>query len=122
MTECEECQLFRLLSRCALALLGTAGIALLVLGCVLPSPRNWHPLFVVIFYVLSPLPSLIARRCTKDRGAISSAARASAYFFTAAIVISAFALPIVLASLPVPPHVRLPGTEGGGAVEVWSVF
>lgn len=107
---------------CALALLGTAGIALLVLGCVLPSPRNWHPLFVVIFYVLSPLPSLIARRCTKDRGAISSAARASAYFFTAAIVISAFALPIVLASLPVPPHVRLPGTEGDGAVEVWSVF
>lgn len=119
MTDCEEPQLFYLLSRCALAILGSVGVTLLVLGCVLPEPRNPYPLFVVIFYVLSPLPSLIVRCCKEDT-AISSAAQEFAYFFTTGIVLSAFGLPLVLARLPALPHVMLPGTEDDGAV--WSIF
>ncbi|KAH7935132.1 leptin receptor gene-related protein [Rhipicephalus sanguineus] len=78
-------------------------MTLLVLGCALPQPSNWYPFFVVLFYVLSPLPTLIARRYKEDV-ASSSAAQELAYFITTGIVISAFGLPLVLARSPAAPH------------------
>ncbi|KAL1423374.1 hypothetical protein MTO96_021135 [Rhipicephalus appendiculatus] len=78
-------------------------MTLLVLGCALPQPSNWYPFFVVLFYVLSPLPTLIARRYKEDV-ARSSAAQELAYFITTGIVISAFGLPLVLARSPAAPH------------------
>ncbi|KAL1430678.1 hypothetical protein MTO96_002282 [Rhipicephalus appendiculatus] len=87
----------------ALAFSGSVGMTLLVLGCALPQPSNWYPFFVVLFYVLSPLPTLIARRYKEDV-ASSSAAQELAYFITTGIVISAFGLPLVLARSPAAPH------------------
>jgi len=80
-----------------LALSASIGLLFLVLGCALPSYNNWWPLFVIIFYVLSPIPTVIARRFQADDMASSSALTELAYFLTTGIVISAFGLPIVLA-------------------------
>ena len=60
---------------------------------------NWYPFTVVVFYLLSPIPSLIARRHSDDSA--SNPCRELAYFLTTGIVMSAFALPIVLARAPV---------------------
>jgi hypothetical protein len=55
---------------------------------------------VVLFYVLSPLPTLIARRYTENSGSSSTAAYELAIFITMGFVVSSFALPIVLARSP----------------------
>ncbi|CAG2178207.1 unnamed protein product [Oppiella nova] len=103
-----------------LAFLGSVGMTLVVLGCALPSfgsdipvPMHslcvcplcsrWWPFFVVIFYVLAPLPSIIARRYQDDVGS-SNACKELALFLTAGIVISAYGLPIILARSPLGPE------------------
>ena len=82
-----------------LAFAGSLGLMFLLLACALPQYNNWWPLFVVIFYILAPLPYVIARRHQDDMGA-SSSAMELAVFFTAGLVISSFGLPIVLAHAP----------------------
>jgi len=77
-----------------LAFLGSIGLLFLFLGCALPG-YNWYPFTVVIFYFLSPLPTLITKRYTE--GGDSSALKDVCAFFTSGLVLSAFALPIVLA-------------------------
>ncbi|EMP32369.1 Putative tyrosine-protein phosphatase auxilin [Chelonia mydas] len=57
----------------------------------------YWPLFVLIFYVLCPIPHFIAKRVSDDTDAASSACRELAYFFTTGIVVSAFGMPIILA-------------------------
>ncbi|CAD5112301.1 DgyrCDS1529 [Dimorphilus gyrociliatus] len=79
-----------------LAFAAALGITLLVLGCALPPYRTWWPMFSLIFYLLSPVPLLIARRYT-DVLESSNALLETCYFLTTGIVISAFGLPIVLA-------------------------
>lgn len=84
-----------------LAFLGSIGMTLVVLGCALPNfGPSWWPFFVVIFYVLAPLPTIIARRYQDDVGS-SNACKELALFLTAGIVISAYGLPIVLARSPI---------------------
>lgn len=58
--------------------------------------RNWWPFFVTLFYLLSPLPTVLARRYQDDVGS-SNACKEMALFLTAGIVISAYGLPLVLA-------------------------
>ncbi|XP_054162772.1 leptin receptor overlapping transcript-like 1 [Oppia nitens] len=77
-------------------------MTLVVLGCALPSYNSWWPFFVVIFYVLAPLPTIIARRYQDDVGS-SNACKELALFLTAGIVISAYGLPIVLSRSPITP-------------------
>nr|CAG4652329.1 EOG090X0J87 [Triops cancriformis] len=71
----------------------------LVLACALPQFDNWWPFFVIAFYVLAPLPSIIAKRYNDDMGS-SNPCKELSIFFTTAIIISAFGLPIVLARAP----------------------
>jgi len=83
----------------ALAFSGSIGLLFLFLACALPQFNNWYPFTVVIFYLLSPIPTLIAKRHSEDSA--SNPCRELAWFLTTGIVISAFALPIVLARAPV---------------------
>lgn len=63
--------------------------------------RVYWPLFVLFFYVLSPIPTFISRRLSDDSDVASNACRELAYFFTTGIVVSAFALPIIMARVAV---------------------
>ena len=54
---------------------------------------------MIAFYILSPIPSLLARRISDDAGS-RNPCKEIAYFITAGIVVSAFGLPIVLARAP----------------------
>ncbi len=56
---------------------------------------------MVIFYLLSPIPSIIARRYTDTSGE-NGQCKEIAWFLTTGIIVSAFALPIVLARAPMP--------------------
>lgn len=56
---------------------------------------KWWPLIVVLFYTLALVPTIFTRRYTQDSG--SAACQEVAIFVTMGFVISAFALPIVLA-------------------------
>ncbi|XP_077294166.1 leptin receptor gene-related protein [Arctopsyche grandis] len=69
-----------------------------ILACALPQYKLWWPLFVILFYILAPIPTLIARR--HSEASSSSSAMEGAIFITMFIVISSFALPIVLARAP----------------------
>uniref|UniRef100_A0A3B3BT61 Leptin receptor gene-related protein n=1 Tax=Oryzias melastigma TaxID=30732 RepID=A0A3B3BT61_ORYME len=75
---------------------GAIGLTFLLLGCALEQYGVYWPLFVLIFYVLSPIPTFISRRLS-DSTESSSACRELAYFITTGIVVSAFGLPIILA-------------------------
>ena len=55
---------------------------------------------MIIFYILAPIPTVIARRY-RDEMSSSSACSELAWFLTTGIIISAFALPILLARAPV---------------------
>lgn len=80
-----------------MALAGSAGMTLLILACTLHQ-QNWWPAIVVIFYILAPLPILISRHISNDGGfgGQSNPSKEWAYFLTTGIVISAFALPIIM--------------------------
>jgi len=105
----------------ALAFTGSIGLLFLFLACALPQFNNWYPFTVVIFYLLSPIPSLIAKRYT-DASGENGQCRELAWFLTTGIVVSAFALPIVLNRAPgaaTPPNSTSPepaeGIISGGA-------
>merc|ERR1712035_217613 len=54
--------------------------------------KNSYGLFVIIFYVLAPLPLVIARNMESESG------MEMAVFFSIGFIISSFALPAVLAN------------------------
>lgn len=56
----------------------------------------WWPMFVIVFYVLSPFPTLVARRFS-DGEERSSLLFEVCCFITTCIVLSSYGLPIVLA-------------------------
>ncbi|MCL4144316.1 UNVERIFIED_CONTAM: hypothetical protein GTU68_019839 [Idotea baltica] len=58
---------------------------------------NWWPFFIVSFYILAPVPIFISRKLETEATSLS---RSLAHFLTSGIVISAFALPLVLARSP----------------------
>ncbi|XP_015512732.1 leptin receptor overlapping transcript-like 1 isoform X2 [Neodiprion pinetum] len=89
-----------LIALITLAFAGSIGMTFVILGCALPAYQAWWPLFVVLFYILSPIPTLIARRYTEDSGSSSNPCLELAIFVTMGFVVSSFALPIVLARSP----------------------
>lgn len=82
-----------------LAFLGAIGMTLLILACALHS--NWWPFFVLLFYLLTPLPTLLAQRQAERSGGTSHSSMELAIFLTMGLVISAFGLPIILTRAPV---------------------
>lgn len=62
--------------------------------------RVWWPFFVVLFYILAPVPTIIARRYTDDSGNNPNRCLELAIFMTMGFVVSSFALPIILARSP----------------------
>ncbi|BFY99360.1 hypothetical protein BsWGS_02400 [Bradybaena similaris] len=73
------------------------GITFLMLACALPQYNNWWPMFVLFFYLLSPLPTVVARRMSGGYDSSSSACFELCTFLTTGIIISSIGLPIVLA-------------------------
>nr|KAF6374095.1 leptin receptor overlapping transcript like 1 [Pipistrellus kuhlii] len=86
---------------------GAVGLMFLMLGCALPIYNQYWPLFVLFFYILSPIPYCIARRLVDDTDAMSNACKELAIFLTTGIVVSAFGLPIVFARAHLHPNVRI---------------
>ncbi|XP_078252079.1 leptin receptor overlapping transcript-like 1 [Rhinoraja longicauda] len=76
---------------------GAIGLMFLMLGCALPEYNKYWPLFVLFFYIISPIPYCIATRVVADTDAASSACKELAIFLTTGIVVSAFGLPIIFA-------------------------
>ncbi|XP_006167266.1 leptin receptor overlapping transcript-like 1 [Tupaia chinensis] len=76
---------------------GAVGLMFLTLGCALPVYNQYWPLFVLFFYVLSPIPHCVARRLVDDSDTMSNACKELAVFLTTGIVVSAFGLPVVFA-------------------------
>ncbi|XP_044286253.1 leptin receptor gene-related protein isoform X1 [Varanus komodoensis] len=84
-----------------LSFTGVIGLTFLMLGCALEQYGIYWPLFVLIFYFITPVPHFIAKRVSDDTDAASSACMELAYFFTTGIVVSAFGFPIILARVEV---------------------
>ncbi|CAH2042369.1 unnamed protein product, partial [Iphiclides podalirius] len=81
----------------SLAFAGSIGMTFVILACALPQFKLWWPFFVVLFYILCPIPTMIARRHTDSTGGTNSSCMETAIFITMGIIVSSFALPIVLA-------------------------
>nr|CAH8871854.1 unnamed protein product [Trichobilharzia regenti] len=77
------------------ALAGSISFTFLLLACALPQYNVWWPLFMMIFYILSPIPLLVAKRYQE-----SSSLGDICTFLTTIIVMSAYALPILFARAP----------------------
>lgn len=85
-----------------LSFLAASGVTLDILGCSL-SNYNWWPIFVIIAYILAPLPISISRKFNNDSYmGVSYNGRCIelAGFLTSIIVLSAYALPVVMARSP----------------------
>ncbi|XP_010786122.1 leptin receptor overlapping transcript-like 1 [Notothenia coriiceps] len=83
---------------------GAIGLMFLMLGCALPVYDKYWPLFLLFFYILSPIPYCISRRVVDDTDSASNACKELAIFLTTGIVISAFGLPIIFARAAVVSH------------------
>ncbi|XP_053614396.1 leptin receptor gene-related protein isoform X3 [Plodia interpunctella] len=81
----------------SLAFLGSIGMTFVILACALPDYKVWWPFFVVIFYILCPIPTMLARRHTDTTGGTNSPCMEAAVFITMGFIVSSFGLPIVLA-------------------------
>ncbi|XP_046548547.1 leptin receptor gene-related protein-like [Haliotis rubra] len=80
-----------------LAFTAAIGITFLLLGCALPQFNNWWPMFVLFFYCLCPVPTVIARRLASSFDSASSACTELSIFVTTGIVVSSIGLPVILA-------------------------
>ncbi|KAI4500180.1 hypothetical protein M0802_004597 [Mischocyttarus mexicanus] len=80
-----------------LAFSGSIGMTLVILGCALPQYEVWWPFFVVLFYVLAPIPTIIARRYSEDSPSSSNPCLELAIFITIGFVIQPGACYLTLA-------------------------
>jgi len=101
-----------------LAFVLAVGFLLIILSCALW--HNWLPLLVALLFVLAPLPNAIFAHCGSDDFTDYDGANAAVdigRFLTAGIVITAFALPLVLAHAEViKPTACVMSVVGGGLV------
>eukprot|EP00051_Salpingoeca_urceolata_P027106 m.480069 g.480069 ORF g.480069 m.480069 type:complete len:130 (+) comp21684_c0_seq1:43-432(+) len=82
---------------CLLSFFGTIGATMVVLGCALPEYDNWYPMFVILTYVLAPIPTACVSSNDDGFGSSSSSVASDvALFLTAAFVMSGYGIPFVL--------------------------
>eukprot|EP00053_Salpingoeca_punica_P012652 m.113481 g.113481 ORF g.113481 m.113481 type:complete len:133 (+) comp16004_c0_seq3:84-482(+) len=81
---------------CLLSFFGTMGVLMLFLACALPQYNNWYPMFVIFTYVLAPIPMAIANRNEDSFSTANGVAKEIGLFCTSALVVSGFAIPLVL--------------------------
>ncbi|XP_077980907.1 leptin receptor gene-related protein-like isoform X2 [Glandiceps talaboti] len=92
------CKMAGIKSLIVLAFALACGLTLVVLGCALKPFGDWWPMFVLFFYVLCPVPTVIARKYSPDLSSgASSALIELCIFLTTGIVVSAYGLPLILA-------------------------
>ncbi|TNN09072.1 Leptin receptor gene-related protein, partial [Schistosoma japonicum] len=72
------------------SLAASISFTFLLLACALPQYNVWWPLFMLIFYIIAPVPLLLAKNCQN-----SSSSEDLSVFLTTVIVTSAYALPIL---------------------------
>lgn len=90
----------------AMSFVASLGITFQLLACTVPkNDSNLWPLLVYIFYILLPIPILVSTHIIKETMVgmnDKDAAKAKHYavFFTAGILVSSFAMPILLARSP----------------------
>lgn len=77
------------------AFLGCVGMTFIILACAVPEHKKFYPMFVLVFYVLSIIPIAISNRITPPNE--TNAKTEFALFLCSGMVLSSFALPIVLA-------------------------
>ncbi|CAH8657772.1 unnamed protein product [Schistosoma guineensis] len=77
------------------SLAGSVSFTFLLLACALPQYNVWWPLFMLIFYILAPLPLLVAKNFQE-----SSSLGDVSVFLTTIVIVSAYALPILFARAP----------------------
>lgn len=80
------------------ALSTSIGMTFLILACAIPNPKIFYPFFVLLFYVLTVLPVFIAQRSNSGGNDITNPKIEFAFFLASGMLLSAFALPIVLAN------------------------
>lgn len=84
--------------------IASLGITFEVLACVKNNGTFW-PLLVVLFYILLPIPMIMARRTIKEtmigiNDGSGKKVRDFSLFVTAGIMVSSVALPMVMARSP----------------------
>ncbi|CAH8666837.1 unnamed protein product [Schistosoma margrebowiei] len=77
------------------SLAGSVSFTFLLLACALPQYNVWWPLFMLIFYILAPIPLLVAKNFQE-----SSSFGDVSVFLTTIVIVSAYALPILFARAP----------------------
>ncbi|KAF5315602.1 hypothetical protein D9611_004711 [Ephemerocybe angulata] len=95
------------------------GFLLIILSCALW--QNWLPLLVALTFVLAPLPNAVFAHCGSDEFGSSYDSSSPAVdfgrFLTAIIVVTGFALPIILAhSDVINSKAAIMSIAGGGLV------
>ncbi|XP_018493632.1 leptin receptor gene-related protein isoform X1 [Galendromus occidentalis] len=77
-------------------------MTMLILACALPSYGTWYPFINVVFYMLA-LPLILIVRNSRDAMSSVSTRQEVSLFLTAVLLVSAFALPVILARVPEDP-------------------
>ncbi|KAG9008591.1 Vacuolar protein sorting-associated protein 55 [Tulasnella sp. JGI-2019a] len=95
------------------------GFLMIILSCTLWS--NWLPLLVALTFVIAPLPNVLFSHCGSDDLSSAeyegSAAVDLGQFITSCIVVTGFALPLVLAHAGIIKHAAsVMSIIGGGLV------
>lgn len=93
-----------------LAFFGSVGMMFIFLACALPEYNAWWPMLIIVFFLLAPLPTLIAHRASSmDYSTEHNTRMHWTIFFTMFFVVSSYAVPILLARYPVSKPAIKPG-------------
>ncbi|KAJ1309600.1 hypothetical protein OPQ81_006373 [Rhizoctonia solani] len=99
------------------------GFLLIILSCALWN--NWLPLLVALLFVLAPLPNALFSHCGSEDFTDydgNNAAIDTGRFLTAMIVVTAFALPLVLAHADVIKPTACGMAIAGGALVYGTIL